>query len=637
MSSATSDGTNPRYEGKIVVHHDGYGFVDFTGPGAPVSSAFIAPPDLNPLVSGDRVTVALEPSGKDRFQARDIALVERFRRELFGRVVRRRKRVFLEVDRHVANTDWPLDGADDVATGAWVIGRMAADAPRVTLAREVPEPEVSLARIIARYGLRTEYPKVRSPRKLNRKDRRDLRDIATVTIDGPTSRDLDDALSALPPDADGAIRVLVSIADVDALVPEGSPLDLEARARGTTVYLAGHTMPMLPPRYSEDALSLLPGVDRPALTAELRIDPEGTVRAVDLYASVICANRRLDYESVSRWLESADDEALPPDVRSCLRGLRAVSARLEMARATRGGVRLLNEETAIALDHETQEPTDVAMRTQGPANLLVERLMVAANEAVARWMRERGLPALYRVHEPPSPDRVATLATAARELGFEVGTGPELTPLGLAALERQFTGTPYEPVFQQLLRRLLGPARYATEPTGHFGLAAPLYLHFTSPIRRYADLVVHRVIKGYLRGERGRPVSEPAMSELADAVNQRALRARKAETDRERVLAARWFAARIGETWEGRVIAVKPFGLVLQLDGTGVAGTVPLEALAEGAVRVNATRDALVGIDDPEIRYGLGHRLTVEIADVDELLGRIDLRPPAPPKRGRRR
>lgn len=613
-----------RYDGKIVVHHRGYGFVDL-GPDAPVSSAFVAPPDLNPMVAGDRVTVTLEASGKDRYQAKNLELVDRFREELFGQVVRHRGKAHLQVDRHVANTDWPLDGAKDLKDGAYVVARI--DGKRVVLDREVAESEVSLARIIARYGLRTEYPDSPSPKKLDRKVRRDLRDVVTITIDGPTSRDLDDALGVLPPDPNGAIRVLVSIADVDALVPEGSPLDLEAAARGTSVYLAGHTMPMLPRAYSEDALSLLPGVDRAAMTAELRIDPEGRVRAVDIYASVIRSNQRLDYDTVSSWLETANDDLLDESLLPCLRGLRAVSARLAMARSIRGGVRLLSEETTIALDTETQEPTEVQARTSGPANLLVERLMVAANEAVATWMHERGLPSLYRVHEPPTEDRVSALAEAARRLGFELGLGSELTPIGLAALERQFADTPHEPVFQQLLRRLLGPARYTSEPAMHFGLAAPLYLHFTSPIRRYADLVVHRIIKGYLRGDRGRHALEPEMESIAEAVNQRALRARKAETERLRVLAARWFASRIGERHMGRVIAVKPFGLVVQLEGTGIAGTVEADSLDGGPFQVNATRDALVATEDETMRYGLGQKLEVEVAGVDELLGRIDLQP----------
>ena len=611
-----------RYEGKIVVHHRGYGFVDLE-PGAPTTSAFVAPPDLNSLVAGDRVTVDLETTGKDRFQAKKLELLDRFREELFGQVVRHRGKAHLEVDRHVANTDWPLDGAKGIDDGTFVVGRI--EGKRVVVDRKVPETEVSLARVITRYGLRTEYPDTPRPNKLDRKTRRDLRDVVTITIDGPTSRDLDDALSVLPPDPSGAIRVLVSIADVDALVPEGSPLDLEAAARGTSVYLAGHTMPMLPRAYSEDALSLLPGVDRAGMTAELRIDPEGQVRAVDIYPSVIRSNQRLDYETVSNWLETADDEVVDESLVPCMRGLRAVSARLAMARAIRGGVRILSEETTIALDTETQEPTELQARTSGPANLLVERLMVAANEAVATWMHERGLPSLYRVHEPPTEDRVVALVEAARQLGFELGLGPELSPLGLAALERQFAETPHEPVFQQLLRRLLGPARYSPEPSMHFGLAAPLYLHFTSPIRRYSDLVVHRIIKGYLRGERDRSPVEPKMTAVAEQVNQRALQARKAETERLRVLAARWYASRIGERRMGRVIAVKPFGLVVQLEDSGVAGTVQADTLPDGPFQVNATRNALVATEDEDLRYGLGQQLEVEVAGVDELLGRIDL------------
>jgi ribonuclease R len=253
--------------------------------------------------------------------------------------------------------------------------------------------------------------------------------------------------------------------------------------------------------------------------------------------------------------------------------------------------------------------------------------MVAANEAVAGWLVERGLPGVFRVHEEPLEDRVATLGEAATRLGIAAGLGPRLTPRALAALEHQFKAGPNASAMYAVLARALGPARYTVHPSPHFGLAAPLYLHFTSPIRRYADLAVHRIVKGYLRGERDRFAGETALEELSRHLNDAARRSTRAETERLWMLAARLFSTRIGERMEGTVVDVRPFGAVVQFDA-GARGT-----LAPDADKTGPALD-------------VGHRVEIEIAGVDEELGRIELRipgssrrderPPRPPSREER-
>jgi len=612
--------------GTVALHPRGFGFVDLDDGG----SAFVAPPDLNNFLAGDRVRAHVVAAADGRMSATGLELVERTRRELLGAVARRRGRVVLEVDRSVANTDWRLEGADAIADGTLVVARIdrgdgTLGPTTARLDHVVPPGEASLERVRVRHGLRTGYPAVEAPTgpdawAQTRDARRDLTDVPTITIDGPSSRDLDDAVAALPAGKDGGLRVLVSIADVDALVPEGSPLDLEARARGTSVYLAGQVLNMLPPALSDDALSLLPGALRPALTAELRLDVDGQVTSVDLYPSVIRSHARLTYDDVSAFLDRGEVGPIPRALLPTLRWLRTASARLGAMRAARGGIAFLRDEVHLTLD-AAGEPTAVAARSDGSANVLIERLMVAANEAVARWLVERGLPGMFRVHEEPGADTVKDLVDSARHFGFELGLSDRLSPRSLAALHMQFSSNAVAPAMQSVLSGVLGPARYTVHPGSHFGLAAPLYLHFTSPIRRYADLVVHRIVKRYLAGERGLEAGDPTIEALGKDLNALAWRATKAELERQHMLAARLFSGRIGERFAGNVVGVKPFGLVVQITGVGITGTVAADSLPDGPYRV-VDRLALVGRNG---RFAVGDALTVEVTGTSEDLGRIEL------------
>jgi ribonuclease R len=253
----------------------------------------------------------------------------------------------------------------------------------------------------------------------------------------------------------------------------------------------------------------------------------------------------------------------------------------------------------VKLDEEG-DPIGVETRTNNVAHVIVERLMVAANEAIAQFLVERGLPGVYRVHEPPTLERTQALAEASEALGVVAGfsrTTP-LSPKALAAFDRQIRGTRHEAAIESATRRLLGPARYTTTPGPHFGLAAPLYLHFTSPIRRYADLMVHRILRRYLRGER--MVSSAGMEEICEHINEQSRRAARAESDRERVLLARLFASRVGQKYVGVVVGNKPAGALVQIDG---------------AV-------ALLAGEAPP----LGHAVNVVVSGVDEELGRIDVK-----------
>lgn len=634
--------------GRISVNPRGFGFlrVEETASGAPAGelTAFVTPPDLNPFVDGDLVSAEIVEGEPGRFTATGLRLVERRRAEVFGTLTVRGGRPHLRVDRLVANTDWPFrpGSVEGVAEGTPVVARIegAELVPERVLASDA---DLGLERCITRHGIPAVFPPAAAeeararaaavlsalgdgapaaswPHSLG--PRRDLRAIPTVTIDAASTRDIDDALAVIPAGPDGALRVLVSIADVDALVPEGSALDLEARERGTSVYLAGRVVPMLPEEISSHAGSLIQGADRLALTVELRVDPEGAVTSVDLYESVIRSTARLTYDASAELLATGRSAGVPAEVQGTLRWLRTAAARLSAVRAARGGVEIDREEAYIALDAGTREPTAITARPDTEAHRLVERLMVAANEAVAGWLVARGLPGVFRVHDEPTEDRVQDLGRFAHNFGFEAGFGRRLSLRGLSAFEAQFRGSAVAPAIRTVLGKALGPARYTGDPGLHFGLGAPLYLHFTSPIRRYADLAVHRVVKRYLRGERGQLAGDLALAALSGHLDGRARRASKAEAERHRMLVARYFAGRVGQAVEGNVVAIKPFGLIVQIAGTGATGSIALDMLPGGPYRVDLGVQALIG---EERRYSIGDPVRAVIASTSEELGRVDL------------
>lgn len=617
-----------RLTGRISIHPRGFGFLnveDAEGEAA----AFIAPPDLNPFLDGDLVSAAVVTGEGGRASASALALVERTRTELFGAVTSHGRRRFLRVDRVVANTDWPFEegSADRLEEGAFVVAGIRGRHV-VPLRAVASGADLGLERCVVRHGIRAELPAavVEAARACAAAPlvgtRRDLRDVPTVTIDAATTTDIDDALSVVPAGPDGAVRVLVSIADVDTFVPEGSPVDVEARLRGTSVYLAGRVIHMLPEVLASDAASLKQGYERPALTAELRIDPEGRITSVDLYESLLRSHARLTYDAVAEYFATFASSGVPEGVRETLRWLRTAAARLSAVRAARGGVELGRDEAYVSFDPATREPTAIEPRGESEAHRLVERLMVAANEAVAEWLVARGLPGVFRVHDQPERERVEMLERFAHNFGVEAGFGAALSPRGLAAFEAQFRGTAIEPAIRTVLGKTLGPARYTVTPSPHFGLGAPLYLHFTSPIRRYADLAVHRLVKRYLRGDRGLAAGDPSLAALAQQINRAAYRAAKAEAERHRMVVARWFAGKVGEPSLGNIVSVKPFGLVVQLKGTGATGTVAMDALPDGPYRVEGAGYAAVSSTRT---FMVGESLEVVIAGTNEELGRVEL------------
>lgn len=628
-SSPSNTSSSRSVTGRIDVHPRGFGFlVASPPPSGEVLSAFIPPPELSAFLAGDVVSATVSQGADGRWAASGLSLVQRTREQVFGEVVTRKGATYLRIDKEVANTDWPLEpGGVAVQPGDAVVARVA-EGKVVPVYKLEPGADRSIERVIARHGLRRDFaPEVVEaamavrtvPHALGA--RRDLREVPTVTVDAPSTRDIDDAISVLPAGADGALRLLVSIADVAEFVTEGSVLDAAARERATSVYLAGHVLPMLPEELSAHWLSLVPREERRCLTVELRIDAEGRVTAADVYESLIRSWARLNYDEVADFLDKGLVSPAMEPVKEAMPWFRAAAARLAVARAGRGGMEMAREEARFTFDTETGQVSGIENVRPTSAHKLIERFMVAANEAIGEWMLARGLPGLYRIQDEPDPQRVADLAAFAQHSGFAAGFGGRLTPLALAAFDKQISGCTAEPALRAVLRRSLGLARYTVVPSGHFGLAAKWYLHFTSPIRRYADLVVHRTLKQYLRGRRDFMHQDPAVEQLAVHINERARAASRAEQDRHRVLEARLMASHVGKTYLGRMTRVKPFGLIVQLDDMLVEGVLPVDALPGGPYRPDARETSLISA---EKTFSIGMPLQVKVSSTDELLGRIE-------------
>ena len=625
--------TSPRapltLQGRITLHPRGFGFFTSTFEGA-LLTAFVAPPVLNPFLADDVVSATVTTAPDGRSTATDLKLVERARTTVFGEVVSRRGTWFLKVDREVSNTDWPLDvGAHAVTAGQWVVAKLG-EGGMTHAERVLPHgKDASLHRVMARYGLREEVePEAlaesqrveKTPHALGA--RRDLRDVPTVTVDAPTTRDIDDAISVLPAGDDGALRLLVSIADASAFVAEGGALDHAAEARGTSVYLAGQVLPMLPDGLSSGWISLLPGEDRWCLTVEMRIDPEGNILAADVYESLIRSWARLDYTETAAFLDHGELSPNMKRLEDAMPWFRTASARLAVARARRGGVVLSRDEARVTFDRDKETPTGLERVKTNTAHTMIERFMVAANEAIATWLHARGVPAPFRVHDAPDPTRVRDLAAFAHHFGVEAGFGRALTPLALAAFDAQIEGAPSEEALRSVLRGVLGPARYTVHPSMHFGLAAPLYLHFTSPIRRYADLAVHRLVKAYLHGTRSWTVDDPKVEALSVHINERSRLAGRAEAERQRMLEASFMQKHVGEVHAGRVTRVRPFGLLVQLDESGAAGLLPFESLPDGPYRVDARETEA---RSEKRTFTVGVPLRVKVVAADPALGRVEM------------
>jgi ribonuclease R len=472
----------------------------------------------------------------------------------------------------------------------------------------------------------------------DRKGRIDLRDVALVTIDGEDARDFDDAVYCEPIGRKGW-RLIVAIADVSHYVQPGTLLDKEAQARSTSVYFPRRVIPMLPERLSNGLCSLNPGVERVAMVCDIVIGSKGAIKGYQFYPALIRSNARLTYTEVWEALAVPDSpaqrrlEALLPH----LRNLHRLYELLASGRNQRGALDLETVETQIVCNANGRIER-ILPRVRNDAHRLIEECMLAANVCAADFLRRGHQPGLYRVHEGPTPSKLEALRVSLRAFGLQLdgGAGPE--PSHYAKLVRAIRARPDAQLLQTMVLRSMQQAIYTPHNSGHFGLAYEAYAHFTSPIRRYPDLLVHRALRALLAGRRFEPLlyaedgsvvdSSPAAAgweKLGALCSANERRADEASRDVEAWLKSYYVREHTGETFSGSISAVVPFGAFVILDDLYVEGLVHVSELGSEYFHFNEALHELRG-ERTGLRFRLGDRLTVQVARVDLEARRIDFR-----------
>ena len=546
----------------------------------------------------------------------------------------------------------------------------------VTLERRIGdanEPSLGIECVMARYGLVDGYPQaavdeatslaVDVEGALADPLRRDIRDRFAITIDPVDARDFDDAISVART-VRGGWMLGVHIADVSHYVDWESAIDLEARRRSTSVYLADRVLPMLPERLCNDLCSLRPDEDRLAFTVDIELDAQGRVRTYEPYPSVIRSRVRMDYGAADALLREGEPDgaalddaargraelaveaarANGVDLRAFLRNADALARVRREIRRKRGSIDFDTPEVHVLLD-EAGMPVDIVTRERTAATSLVEEAMLLANECVAEFLADRDLVSAYRVHEDPSPDSLASAAKTLTELGaVEGGLAAGIMlgdPRAINAAVEDAAGTAFAPQVNALLLRAQQRAVYKSHNEGHYALGARAYCHFTSPIRRYPDLIAHRVLKVALAKHelgkkealaraprltgKGPQALEAICPQLCRQASDNERAADAAANASQKVKVAQLYAGRIGERDTGTVSWISDLGAFVRLDATGAEGLIRMNALGAEWWDFDDVRLTLTG-DSAGTKVGLGCRVVVEVASVNVLRGHLDLK-----------
>lgn len=633
--------------GRLSTHRDGYGFVTPDDGGDDI---FIPARFLRENLHGDRVEVRMASSGRGgKREGRIVRTVERGQCKVVGRYEdgKRHGRVIPSNDRISQEIIIPPKFSGNARKGQMVVAEITnypssryGPEGRVTEVLGWPDnPDVEALTIIRKHGLADRFqndvlkfvallPDAIDP--VDFRGRTDLRGILTVTIDGETAKDFDDAVS-IKREPGGLFRLWVSIADVSHYVSPGSPLDQEAFLRGTSVYFPDRCLPMLPEKLSNGICSLNPDVDRLTVTAELLFGRGGTLKEAGFYPSVIRSSARLTYSIVRELLEGGDPllNERHADLLDSLRQMEKLAGKLMEKRRKRGSIDFDLPEPEIVIGLQGAI-VDIVKAERNIAHRIIEEFMLAANEAVASFLEGKGAPSLYRVHESPDPIKINDFRDFIHNFGYELKmTGGRVEPGEFQRLLDDAEDKPEERMINEVMLRCMKQARYSSENLGHYGLASRCYTHFTSPIRRYPDLVVHRLLKKALKGglkRKEREILEAELPETSAHSSRMERIAMDAERDIVDLKKTQFMKDRIGEEFEGFITGVMNYGLFVELVEYFVEGMVHVSQLPSDYYSYLEKQHALVGEKSKRV-FRIGDRISVRIKNVSIENRRIDFMP----------
>ena len=619
--------------GKLLAHPDGFGFVQpETGEG---DDLFIPARGFKGAVHGDLVVARVEKTGRKGLEGSILRVLERGVKRVVGTfrqgksvstVLPEDNRLLFEIlvpKKHRAKAkngqavlaeidSFPSKGRNPEGRVVEVLGDpddMGVQTRIVIYKHVLPHvfPPDAMAQA-------EKLPKVIIPEEM--KGRKDIRDLPLVTIDGEHAKDFDDAVFVKKTKT--GFVLTVAIADVSHYVPEGSSIDQAALERGTSVYFPNAVVPMLPERLSNHLCSLVPQEDRLAMVANISFDRKANIKRTSFFKAVIKSHCRLTYKEVRCILVDRDKDLINKHVEhvESLKLMVELAEALSKKRRQRGSIDfdLPESEMILGLTGNLEE---IVLRERSIAHRIIEEFMISANEAVALFLTKKEIPAMYRVHETPARDKVNDFVRFAQILGMDVKAPDEIIPEWCQAVLKKAGGRPQEYIVNTVLLRTMKQAVYSHQNTGHFGLASPTYLHFTSPIRRYPDLIVHRILNANMKRIRKRPVyNQEQLEYLGPHCSTRERVGIEAEREMLDRLKVRFMADKIGEVYEGIISGVTSFGFFVELKDMFIQGAARLVDIADDYYVLDQDRQRLVGRKTNRI-FQLGQLVKVRVKAVD--------------------
>jgi ribonuclease R len=630
--------------GRLQGNTKGFGFL--ISDNQEMADVFISQENMGGAMNNDKVVAKIiKEKGNGRSEEGQIikilkrendSLVGTFENSTnFGFVVADDKRIFQDVFIPKSEINGASTGQKVVAEiTKWPKPRRNPEGKIVEILGNKGDPGVDIVSVIRKYDLPEDFtPEIEEaadslPDTIPKSEylrRRDLRDVKMVTIDGEDAKDLDDAVSVkkLP---NGNYLLGVHIADVSFYVRENDLIDREAQKRGTSVYLINRVVPMLPKKLSNGICSLNPQADRLAMTCMMEIDHSGKVVSHEIFESIIRTNERMTYTDVTKILKDNDPELIERYgyLVNDFKTMEELCLILRHKRMERGSIDFNFEECKIILD-DRGKPVDIRPYERDIANMIIEEFMLAANETIAEHMYWTELPFIYRIHENPDPEKIRTFNDFIYNFGYHIRGINKLHPKALQEIVEKVEGTKEEAIINTLMLRSLKKAKYSPECTGHFGLAARYYTHFTSPIRRYPDLTIHRIIREYLQGkitEKRRKKLKGFVNYAAKQSSEREIVAQEAEREVDDLKKAEYMSERIGKKYSGVISSVTPYGLYVELENT-VEGLIHVSSLLDDYYSYDEDHHCFIG-DMKKRVFRLGDKVNIVVSKVNIDEGNID-------------